>query len=135
MVVWLHSRNVISTTCRYDSVALNDAVHQYPFPSSRYQRVFNHKAEELGFDFRWQQDKCDFNSIEPGELRLGESTPSSFAPSLKADLQRVLEAVEKERLQLVDQSAGLHQHIPFRAPLERYRDDRSARPGRHSDAG
>jgi hypothetical protein len=49
-----------------ESVALNDAVRLYPFASARYQRVFNQKAEELGLDFRWQQDTVDFNSIEPG---------------------------------------------------------------------
>ena len=93
-----------------DSVALNDAVRQYPFASARYQRVFNQRAEELGFDFRWQQDTRDFNSIEPGEIKQGDSTPSSFSPQLKADLKRVLDEVEKERLQLLDQSAKLHQH-------------------------
>lgn len=102
-----------------DSVALNDAVRQYPFASARYQRVFNQRAEELGFDFRWQQDTRDFNSIEPGEIKQGDSTPSSFSPQLKADLKRVLDEVEKERLQLLDQSAKLHQHIPFRAPFEK----------------
>lgn len=60
------------------SLALNDAVRQYPFSSNRYRRLFNQKAEELGFDFRWASDLHDPNSIEPDELQVGTSTLESF---------------------------------------------------------
>jgi hypothetical protein len=106
-----------------DSLALNDSVRQYPYSSQRYQRVFNQKAEDLGYDFRWTEDRRDFNSIEPGELELSSdrSRPGAFDPQLKRDVKRVLQEVESERLRLAEQSANLHEHIPFRAPFEKLR--------------
>lgn len=47
--------------------------------------------------------------------------PDAFQPQLKADVTRVLQEVEKERLSLLKKSASLHEHLPFRAPFEQLR--------------
>ena len=100
------------------SLALNDKVRQYPFSSNRYQRLFNQKAEELGFDLRWTSDRHDPNSIEPDELQVGASTRESFDPGTTRQVRTVFESVEAERQELVRKSAAHNDRIPFRAPLE-----------------
>ena len=102
------------------SISLNPAVREYPFSSERYRRVFNQKAESMGFDFRWTRDSHDPNSIEPDELELGADRGCSghFDGQLSKNLKSVLEQVEKERLELLHKSASYHGHIDFRAPLE-----------------
>ena len=105
------------------SVSLNEAVRQYPYSSQRYQRVFNRKAEELGLDLRWVQDTRDFNSIEPGELELAgdHSRPSQFSPLQEKNIRKVLQEVENDRQKMLEQSASLHEHLPFRGPFEQLR--------------
>lgn len=100
------------------SLALNDKVRQYPYSSSRYQRLFNQKAEELGYGFRWKSDSHDPNSIEPDELQIGASTLENFDPVISRQVRAVFESVEAERVALVRQSAAHNDRIPFRAPLE-----------------
>lgn len=103
------------------SVSLNAAVREYQHPCARYQRVFNRKAEELGVDVRWTRDSHHFNSLEPDEVTVGGQALTSFDAQSVKDIGRVLNAVEAERKKLVHESATLHRHIPFRAPVEQLR--------------
>jgi hypothetical protein len=109
------------------SVALNDSVRDYPYASARYRDVFNRKAEDMGFAFRWVKDDRNFNAIDADELQLNAAAaqkygvaavPARFTAELADDVHSVLEAVEQDRLTLVEASALYHKRYPYRAPLE-----------------
>jgi len=102
-----------------DSISLNDAVRKYPHASERYRRVFNAKAEELDLDVRWKSDRHDPNSLEPDEVEIAGKGCSSFDPQTTQKIRTVLNKVEAERKELVAKSVGYHEHIDFRAPLDR----------------
>lgn len=99
------------------SIALNQAVREYPHPSARYREVFNATARELGLPYRWTRDEDNPNAIDPAELDGYQG--SAFDDATARDLKTVLKTIEERRLEHVEKSFLYHKRYPFRAPLER----------------
>jgi len=57
--------------------------------------------------------------LEPEEVTVGGNLCKDFDAETSRKIHNILEGVEKERKELVAHSVAYHEHIPFRAPLER----------------
>ncbi|MDO8494726.1 MAG: hypothetical protein Q7S68_05260, partial [Deltaproteobacteria bacterium] len=96
--------------------------------SNRFRERFNDVAKELQIGLQWVEDKKDPLAVNAEELRVAAdqlkkyegagNTPKIFSPELEADVRKILQKVEEERLSAVEKSALQHKRIPYRAPFE-----------------